>query len=128
MASLKLQYQSVSLACCVVDHFIHGFPFQHLVRDLFWRFEGLAQQRCVTGISHIQGAAINDEIVEGFHLGISQSPRRFGQILCLIFQKMEDLIGADVIQEFLRMNRIESVKQEGVTRWFSFYGSTEDNI
>jgi len=85
------------------------------VWNLFWRFEGFAQQRCVTGISHIQGTAINDEVIEGFQLGISQSPRRFGQIPCLAFQKMEDLIGADILQQFLRMNRIESVKQEGVT-------------
>jgi hypothetical protein len=81
---------------------------------LFRCFEGLAQQRCVTGISHVQGATINDEIVEGFQLRIPEPPGRFGQIPCLVFQKMEDLIGADLIQSFLCVNCIEPVKQESI--------------
>jgi len=35
--------------------------------------------------------------------------------MCDIFQKMEDVIGADVIQWFLRIDRTESIKQEIVT-------------
>jgi hypothetical protein len=62
----------------------------------------------------IQGAAIDDEIVEGFQLRIPEPPGRFGQIPCLVFHKMEDLIVADLIQIFLCVNCIEPVKQESI--------------
>jgi hypothetical protein len=103
------------VSSCVVDHFVHGFPLKDLVRNLFRCLERLAQQRYITGISHIQGAAIDDEIVEGFQLGIPESPGRFGQNSCQVLQKMEYLTRADVIQKSLGMNCIEPVKQHGVT-------------
>ena len=84
------------------------------MRNLFRSPERLTQQRNVAGISHVQRATIDDEIEEGFQLGIPESSSRFGQVPGHVFQKMEDLIGADVLQEFLRMNRIEPVKQESV--------------
>jgi len=53
---------------------------------------------------------IDDEIEEGFQLRIPEPPCRFCQIPCLVFQKMENLIRADLIQRSLCMNGIEPVK------------------
>ena len=51
----------------------HRFPLQNLMLLLFRRLEGFAQQCSAAGVSHIQGEAINDEIVKGFQLGVPQS-------------------------------------------------------
>jgi len=74
----------------------------------------LLRQRRIAGIPHVKRATVDDKVVEGFQLGIPQSPGGFGQSPCQVFQKMEYLIRADVIQASLGMNCIESVKQHGV--------------
>ena len=55
-----------------------------------------------------------NEVVKGFQLGVPEPSRGFGQLLSHAFEKIKNLIGADVLQGSLCVNRIEPVEQEGV--------------
>lgn len=60
--------------------------------------KGFTQKGRVTGVSPVEGAAVDDEVVKGFHLGVTKSSGGFGQIPRQGFKEMEDFIGAHFLQ------------------------------
>jgi len=81
---------------------------------LFGCPEGFAQKSRIAGISPVEGTAVDDEIVKGFQLGVTESSGGFGQIPRQGFQKMEDLIGTYFIHLSSGIKGTELVKQKPV--------------
>jgi hypothetical protein len=77
--------------CCLTN------SYRIIVWKLFRCPERFAEKRRVTGISHVEGTAVDYEVVKGFHLGVPEPSRGFGQLLSHAFEKIKNLIGADVL-------------------------------
>jgi hypothetical protein len=95
----------------IIYHFFYRLPVEDLAGEVLRCLEGFAKQRRVTRIPHVQRAAIDDEVIKGFYLRIPESACGFGMIMCHIFKKLENLIGAYVLQLSLRINSSKLVKQ-----------------
>ena len=77
------------------------------MRGVFRCLEGFAEQWRTTGIPHIQGTAINDEVIKGFYLGIPAVCVWIWNDSGHVFQEMENLIGAYGLQLSLRINSLK---------------------
>jgi hypothetical protein len=95
---------------CVVYHFFHCFSVEDLSGGVFRCLKGFAEQWSATGIPHVKRATIDNKVIKGFYLGIPESACGFRMIMCHIFKKLENFIGAYFLQLSLRINSAKLVK------------------
>ena len=76
----------------IVDQFFHNLPVQDSSGYLLGGLKGFGQEGCIAGVLHIQIALVDEEVEQGFELGISETPGGFGTIPCHLLQELENLI------------------------------------
>ena len=57
-----------------------------------------SQKRSVTGISEVQIELLDQEIAEGFQLGIPQAASGFGKVFGQAFQELVDLVWSNGVK------------------------------
>jgi len=81
-SGLKFEDESISKISGVVYHLVYGFFIQNFLGHLLRHLERSGKKGNATGILHIEIVVLNDQVVEGFKLGISQATSGFGGMLC----------------------------------------------
>jgi len=87
-----------------------------VVGHLFGGLKGFCQKRSIAGVSQVQIALLDQEIAEGFQLGIPQTAGGFGKLFRQAFQEVVNLVRSDGI-EGRSANRASNLCRRGESLW-----------